>query len=107
MASPGELGGQQPSVPAIGFLNAGSAGTFSELAAAFRQGLKTAGYVDGQNVRVEYRWAEGRHDLLPALAAELVERHAVGDQRSAIRDSRWRPTKRPPGNRRAAHRAHA
>src|SRR5262249_44925522 len=67
--------GQQPSLPAIGFLNAGSAGTFSELAAAFRQGLKTAGYVDGQNVRVEYRWAEGRSDRLPVLAAELVERH--------------------------------
>src|SRR5262249_6379599 len=76
-AWPRTVSGQQPSVPTIGFLNAGSAGAFSELAAAFRQGLETAGYGEGQNVRVEYRWAEGRHERLPALAAELVERRVA------------------------------
>jgi putative tryptophan/tyrosine transport system substrate-binding protein len=65
---------QQPSMPVIGFLNAGSAGPFRQQIAAFREGLKESGFVEGQNVAVEYRWAEGQYERLPALAADLVRR---------------------------------
>jgi putative tryptophan/tyrosine transport system substrate-binding protein len=53
-------------MPVIGFLNAASAGPFRQQIAAFREGLKESGYVEGQNVAVEYRWAEGQYDRLPA-----------------------------------------
>ena len=65
---------QQPAMPVIGFLHSASPEPYSPMIAAFRQGLAEAGYVDGQNVTIDYRWAEGQFNRLPALAAELVAR---------------------------------
>jgi hypothetical protein len=69
---------QQPTMPVIGFLSGGTPGGYTFLVAAFRQGLKEAGYVEGQNVAIEYRWAEGHNDRLPSLAAN---RKVVGENR--------------------------
>jgi putative tryptophan/tyrosine transport system substrate-binding protein len=66
---------QQPGTPVIGFLNTQSPDTFGRYVPAFGKGLKEMGYVEGQNVAVVYRWAEGNYNRLPALATELVERH--------------------------------
>ena len=63
---------QQPAVPVVGFLSGGSPGPFAYLVHAFRQGLSETGYIDGQNVTIELRWAEGQYDRLPALVADLV-----------------------------------
>src|SRR5947209_986931 len=67
---------QQPAMPVVGFLNSVSPIPFARMVAGFQQGLREAGYVEGQSVTVEYRWAEGQNDRLPALAADLV-RHQV------------------------------
>ena len=63
---------QRSPIPVIGFLDSSSADVFEPLVAAFRKGLAEVGFVEGRNVRIEYRWADGRYDRLPGLAAELV-----------------------------------
>ena len=68
---------QQAAVPVIGYLGAQSPAAFASRVTAFRQGLGESGYVEGRNVAIEFRWAEGQHDRLPALAAELVARRVA------------------------------
>jgi putative ABC transport system substrate-binding protein len=68
------LNSQQKATPVIGYLHGGASGYSAPDVAGFRRGLDETGYVEGQNVAIEYRWAEGRYDRLPALAAELVDR---------------------------------
>src|SRR5690242_1090820 len=64
---------QKPANPVIGFLHSGSPGPFATYVAAFREGLAQMGYVEGRNIGIQYRWAEGHTDRLPGLAAELVQ----------------------------------
>jgi putative ABC transport system substrate-binding protein len=65
---------QQRAMPVIGFLNSGSAAEWAPLVAAFKEGLKELGFVEGRNVAVEYRWAQGENERLPRLAAEAPSR---------------------------------
>ena len=88
-AWPSAARAQQKRVPVIGFLNAGSPGLSTAFVAAFHQALNEAGYVEGQNLATEYRWAEAHDDRLPALAADLVGRNvdviaATGGSAAAV-----------------------
>jgi putative ABC transport system substrate-binding protein len=67
---------QQTTLPVVGFLNSASADGYASMAAAFKRGLKEAGYAEGQNVTIEYRWADNQYERLPALVAELVKLRA-------------------------------
>ena len=82
-------------MPAIGFLDPRSPDTFADYLRAFRQGLKDSGYVEGENVAIEYRWAENQMDRLPALAADLVRRRVAVIVRRRARLRRWRPRRQP------------
>jgi ABC-type uncharacterized transport system substrate-binding protein len=68
---------QQPAMPVVGFLSSLSASDAARITPSFYQGLNEAGYVNGRNVALEYRWAEGRYEQLPAMAAELVRRQVA------------------------------
>jgi len=80
---------QQPAMPVVGFLSTPSPRLYEHRLRPFREGLKEAGYVEGQNVEIDYRWADGQNDRLPVLAAELVQRRvavivAAGGTPSAV-----------------------
>jgi len=88
VAWPRVLPAQQSRVPTVGFLNTTSPDTYAFNAEAFREGPRTLGYVDGQSVAVEYRWADGDYGRMPALARDLAKRNvaviaATGDIVSA------------------------
>ena len=68
---------QQAQLPVIGFLNSGSPAEWAHLVTSFKEGLNELGYVEGRNVAVEYRWAQGENERLPGLAADLVGRQVA------------------------------
>ena len=68
---------QQPALPVVGFLGSSSAADRTRLVTAFRQGIRESGYVEGENVAIEYRWAQDQYDRLPDLAADLIRRQVT------------------------------
>src|SRR5206468_12859901 len=99
LIAPWTLRAQQKAAPVIGFLGVASPGPYAPYVIAFREGLSEAGYVEGKNLAIEYRWAEGRDDRLPALAIDLVGRKvdvivtAGGPLRHLQRKARPRPSR--------------
>jgi putative ABC transport system substrate-binding protein len=81
---------QQPTPPVIGFLGSTPAGPYAAIVAAVRRGLKETGFVEGQNLAIEYRWADNQLDRLPALAADLVSRKVAPQLERAKGTSKWR-----------------
>jgi putative tryptophan/tyrosine transport system substrate-binding protein len=71
------LQAQQAAMPVVGFLSSRSLGESASVVEAFRQGLNEAGFIQGQNIAIEFRWAEGQYDRLPAMAADLVSRRVA------------------------------
>jgi putative ABC transport system substrate-binding protein len=90
---------QQEPMPVVGFLNGASPRSFAHVVAAFRQGLSATGYVEGRNVAIEFRWAEGQYDQMPAMAADLVGRRvaaiAVGGSPTTVLSAKVVPTTIP------------
>ena len=86
---PLEARAQQQAMPMIGFLSSASPGGYQNLLIAFRKGLAELGFSEGRNIIVEYRWAEGRFDRLPALAADLVQRDAAVIVTTGIGAAAW------------------
>jgi putative tryptophan/tyrosine transport system substrate-binding protein len=86
---------QQPAMPLIGFLDAASPDTQADRLRSFRQGLKETGYVEGENLAIDYRWAENHFDRLPALATELVRRQVAVIVTSGGSGRRWRSRRQP------------
>ena len=82
-------------MPVVGFLNPASPDMFADRLRAFRQGLKDTGYVEGENVAIEYRWAENQLDRLPELAAGLVRRQVGVVSRVEVLVRRSRPRRQP------------
>jgi putative ABC transport system substrate-binding protein len=85
----------QPPMPVIGFLHSGSAAAYAALVAAFHKGLNESGYIEGHNIAIEYRWAEGDNGRLPELAAELVRRAVAVIVTPAARRRRSQQGQRP------------